>query len=217
MVSAFTGNHEIENPFNPFVSYNARYRMPFDAENPLQDGSLWWSMDVASAHFVFLSSFSDYSTSSSQYKWLAADLAGVDKSVTPWTILILHAPWYNSNHDHQGAGNGMLDAMEDLVVGAGVDLVFAGHVHAYERNDHIVKGAVNATGPVYITIGDGGNREGLAGDWMEPAPAWSRFRQAEYGHGELSIVNSTAMHWTWHRDSDPEELITDEVWITRAE
>ena len=32
--------------------------------------------------------------------------------------------------------------------------------------------------PYYITIGDGGNAEGLATRWVNPQPAWSVFRQA---------------------------------------
>jgi len=51
----------------------------------------------------------------------------------------------------------------------------------------------------HITIGDGGNREGLAAKWNSPQPAWSAFRQASYGHGELEVVNATALHWTWHQ------------------
>jgi hypothetical protein len=127
----------------------------------------------------------------------------------------VHAPWYNSNHDHQGSGDGMRNAMEGLFLQYGVNIVFAGHVHAYERNARIANGQVSSSGPTYITIGDGGNREGLAGNWMQPQPAWSRVRQAEFGHGELNVVNATAMQWTWHRDVDAEEQVTDSVWITR--
>ena len=34
----------------------------------------------------------------------------------------------------------------------------------------------NECGPVYIVIGDGGNREGLADTYNEPQPEWSAFR-----------------------------------------
>jgi hypothetical protein len=37
----------------------------------------------------------------------------------------------------------------------------AGHVHAYERSFAVNNKAVDATGAIHITIGDGGNREGL--------------------------------------------------------
>ena len=35
----------------------------------------------------------------------------------------------------------------------------AGHVHAYEASDGgVLKGELDKCGPVYVTIGDGGNR-----------------------------------------------------------
>jgi Icc-related predicted phosphoesterase len=53
--------------------------------------------------------------------------------VTPWLIVVLHAPWYNTNHAHQGDGDAMKKAVEELLYEARVDLVVTGHVHAYER------------------------------------------------------------------------------------
>lgn len=62
-----------------------------------------------------------------------ADLAKVDRKRTPWLIVLLHAPWYNSNWAHQGEGDSMMASMEPLLYSAHVDMVIAGHVHAYER------------------------------------------------------------------------------------
>ncbi|KAF5197484.1 Purple acid phosphatase, partial [Thalictrum thalictroides] len=56
----------------------------------------------------------------------------------------------------------MKKAIEDLLYGARVDVVFAGHVHAYERFTNVYDDRADDCGPVHITIGDGGNREGLA-------------------------------------------------------
>lgn len=57
----------------------------------------------------------------------------MDRSVTPWLIVVLHAPWYNTNYAHQGNGDAMKEAMEGELYKAHVDLVVTGHVHAYER------------------------------------------------------------------------------------
>ena len=73
-------------------------------------------------------------------------------------------------------------------------------MHAYERNYRSYKMKRDPKGPYYITIGDGGNREGLATTWMDPQPAWSAFRQASYGHGELQTINATHMYWSWHQN-----------------
>ena len=39
--------------------------------------------------------------------------------------------------------------------------------------------------PVYITIGDGGNLEGLAANLTEPQPQYSAFHEASFGHAIL--------------------------------
>lgn len=48
--------------------------------------------------------------------------------------MLFHVPWYNSNKAHQGEGDRMMETLEPLLYAANVDLVFAGHVHAYERS-----------------------------------------------------------------------------------
>ncbi|MCL7033544.1 hypothetical protein MKW94_023858 [Papaver nudicaule] len=82
-----------------------------------------------------LGSYTEFGSESDQYKWLQADLAKVDRNRTSWLIVIVHAPWYTTNIDHQleYASVGMKNAMEDLIYEARVDAVFAGHVHSYER------------------------------------------------------------------------------------
>lgn len=57
----------------------------------------------------------------------------VDRKTTPWVVVLLHAPWYNTNEAHEGEGESMRVAMECLLFSARVDVVFSGHVHAYER------------------------------------------------------------------------------------
>ena len=58
----------------------------------------------------------------------------MNRKRTPWLLVIFHVPWYNSNTAHQGEGGDMMETMEPLLYAASVDLVFAGHVHAYERS-----------------------------------------------------------------------------------
>jgi hypothetical protein len=45
-------------------------------------------------------------------------------------------------------------------------------------------------------------------------PVWSAFREASYGHGELSINNGSTAVWTWHRNQDDEKVVSDTVVIT---
>ncbi|KAL5204138.1 hypothetical protein ABZP36_009009 [Zizania latifolia] len=214
------GNHEIEKIplFEPhsFKAYNARWRMPYDAGASPSGSNLYYSFDVAggAVHVIMLGSYTDYAAGTAQHRWLQGDLAGIDRAKTAFVVALVHAPWYNSNEAHQGEGDDMRAAMEDLLYGSRVDAVFAGHVHAYERFARAYAGKANPCGPVYVTIGDGGNREGLAEKYMEPQPATSAFREASFGHGRLEVANATHALWTWHRNDDDEAVVVDQAWIT---
>ena len=132
-----TGNHDVEKIIvvhpEKCTSYNARWHMPFEESG--STSNLYYSFEVAGVHVVVLGSYSDFGSDSDQYKWLQADLGKVDRKRTPWLVVMLHAPWYNSNSAHQGEeeSDGMRDSMEEMLYKARVDVVFAGHVHAYER------------------------------------------------------------------------------------
>ena len=62
---------------------------------------------------------------------------------------------------------------------------------------------------MHITIGDGGNREGLYTHWQSPIPAYSAFHASEYGSGLLRLINATTAVWEWHVNSDDESKIAD--------
>nr|CAB3459394.1 unnamed protein product [Digitaria exilis] len=215
------GNHEIEKlPIvapTPFVAYNARWHMPYDAGTTPSADNLYYSFDVAggAVYVIMLGSYTDFAAGSPQHEWLRRDLAAVaSRSTAAFVVALVHAPWYNTNKAHMGSGDAMQEAMEGVLYGARVDAVFAGHVHAYERFRRVYAGREDPCGPVHITIGDGGNREGLAKRYEEPQPAMSAFREASFGHGRLEVVNATHALWTWHRNDDDVAVVADQVWIT---
>ncbi|KAK1666447.1 hypothetical protein QYE76_054606 [Lolium multiflorum] len=215
------GNHEMEprqhDYDDAFVAYNNRWRMPHEESGSQSQSNLYYSFDAAggAAHVVMLGSYAGFKEGSEQHAWLKRDLAGVDRRRTPWLLALLHAPWYNTNEAHQDEGESMRAAMERLLYEARVDVVFAGHVHAYERFTRIYDNKANSRGPMYITIGDGGNREDLAPKFIEDHKSahLSVFREASFGHGRLRIVNETSAVWRWHRNDDQYATVADEVWL----
>lgn len=209
------GNHDVESVpilVESFRAYNTRWQMPHNESG--SDSNLFYSFEVAGVHVIMLGSYTDYDPKSAQFKWLQADLKKVDRSRTPWLIVVLHAPWYNTNHAHQHNGDAMKKAMEQVLYEAHVDILVAGHVHAYERTTRVYANNVDPCGIMHITVGDGGNREGLARKFYANSPDWSVFRESSFGHAELDIVNATHAHWTWHRNDDDEAVLADEFWIT---
>ncbi|CAE6076029.1 unnamed protein product [Arabidopsis arenosa] len=166
---------------------------------------------ISCVHTVMLGSYTPYDSHSDQYQWLQADLRKVDRKKTPWLVVVMHMPWYSTNKAHYGEGEKMRNALESLLYRAQVDVVFAGHVHTYERFKPIYNKKADPCGPMYITIGDGGNREGLALRFNKPQSPLSVFRESSFGHGRLRIIDHKRAHWSWHRNNDEMSFIADEV------
>lgn len=222
-----SGNHEIDyvpeiSEITPFKPFNHRFPTPYWATN--STSPQWYSVRRGPAHIIVLSSYSAYGKYTPQYVWLKDELKKVNRKVTPWLIILVHSPWYNSNTYHYMEGESMRVMFESFIVAAKADIVFAGHVHSYERSfpvtnikynitNSICSPDVNPSGPTYITIGDGGNIEGPAATFSEPQPSYSAFREASFGHGLLDIKNRTTAIWTWHRNQDGEAVSADKAVI----
>ncbi|KAI5058008.1 hypothetical protein GOP47_0028023 [Adiantum capillus-veneris] len=221
------GNHEIEfrpefgetKPFKPFLH---RYATPYLASK--STSSLWYAVRRASAHIIILSSYSAYGKYTPQWTWLRDEFKRVDRKVTSWLIVLMHTPLYNSNTAHYMEGEGMRAEFETWFLKYKVDIIFSGHVHAYERSHRVSNVASeilngpsipthDKSAPIYVTIGDGGNIEGLAKTYTKPQPDYSAFREASYGHAMLEIKNKTHARLLWHRNDDGEASIADEFWL----
>ncbi|KAF8407166.1 hypothetical protein HHK36_006292 [Tetracentron sinense] len=219
------GNHEIEymphmGEVLPFKSYLHRYVTPYTASQ--SSSPLWYAVRRASAHLIVLSSYSPFVKYTPQWKWLREELKRVDREKTPWLIVLMHVPIYNSNIAHFMEGESMRAVFEGWFINYKVDLIFAGHVHAYERSYRISNIHYNVSSgdrypvpdksaPVYLTVGDGGNQEGLAGRFSDPQPDYSAFREASYGHSTLEIKNRTHAFYQWNRNGDGIKVATDSV------
>jgi hypothetical protein len=206
----------------PFKPYKSRYFVPYRASQ--STSPLWYSIKRASAHIIVLSSYSAYGKYTLQYKWLSTELTKVNRTETPWLIVLMHSPWYNSYIAHYMEGESMRVMYESWFVEYKVDVVFAGHVHAYERSERMSNIAYNIvnglctprcdhSAPVYITIGDGGNLEGLATKMTEPQPSYSAYREASFGHGIFDIKNRTRAYFGWHRNQDGVAVEADSLWL----
>lgn len=221
------GNHEWFDSANyDFTAYLARFYNP-----PVKGGKreLYYSFDVGLAHWIMVSGYCEEMRStatqpclaegSPQLDWLTNDLANVDRKITPWVFVVFHEPYMNSNtaHSIQTEGKPLQDAIEDTLYAGKVDLVMSGHVHAYERSCQVYKDVCTEGAPYYITIGDGGNKEGLASTWVNPQPQWSMFRQASYGFGELLVLNATHTKWSWHQNADLTPVSVDELFFVKGQ
>jgi len=99
----------------------------------------YFSFDYAQTHFVILDSHhGDMSPGSTMLRWLQQDLK---QNTRQWTIVLFHEPPYTRsthNSDAVRDSRGRLFRARENVLPileqAGVDLVFSGHSHSYERS-----------------------------------------------------------------------------------
>jgi hypothetical protein len=220
-IMVLVGNHEIEMDnitHVVFDHYRHRFRMPgtlpeissiatnlkewkhYGAIARYDGGSSYYSMNIGPIKFICLNTYNTYE-SGMQENFLKNELMNVDRKITPFVAVMMHAPWYNSNAGHQNeiATAKIRKWAEPLLVQYEVSIVFAGHVHAYERNAGLdVGGKPKNDGPMYVTIGDGGNHELFYNKWIEPTPVYSLYHDSRfYGHGHLIAYNNTHLKWGW--------------------
>jgi predicted phosphodiesterase len=88
--------------------------------------SQWYSFDCGSAHFAMLDSNMFISA---QAEWLAEDLS----NDATWKFAAFHHPPYSSSYSHWGGWLNLRTAWEPEFIANGVNAVFNGHVHVYER------------------------------------------------------------------------------------
>ncbi|KAG1703611.1 hypothetical protein DVH05_007555 [Phytophthora capsici] len=206
-----------------YTAFNARFRMP----SPESGGvlNMWYSFDYASVHFTTLSSETDYPNAPSnayftkrtygnfgnQLAWLEADLkaAHANRAVVPWIVVGLHRHMYTLRScDADDVPNDKYEALkvqkafEKLFIKYKVDLVYAGHVHWYERHYPVADSKVFLTGvskdgktytnpqaPVHVIAGSAGCSEGLT-VYKEPSsPKWLAVVDNEhFGITTLSVT-----------------------------
>jgi hypothetical protein len=113
----------------------------------------YYSFDYGNAHFVVLDSTASTSPGSPQHVFLDADLAA---SNARWKFVAFHHTIYSSS-DH-GSNATHRANLVPLFDRHGVDMVFMGHDHDYERTLPLRDDVVVApgAGTIYVTTGGGG-------------------------------------------------------------
>lgn len=147
-VSAYAGsapNHfypAIGNHDNNSTTHIGDY---LDYFNPPHNGR-YYDFVVGACHFFVLNPHDwepDGITAgtSKQFQWFAG---AATRATAPWKIVILHTPPYSSDASHNPGET----AMRWPFATYGIDVVYSGHAHVYER---LLVGSVN-----YIVTGTGG-------------------------------------------------------------
>ena len=110
-------------------------------------GRTYFSFDHGPVHVVVLDS---YQQGAAVLQWLDQDLAA---SKAPWKVAMYHEPSFNFGGHHSKSAR---QTFLPLFVKYGVDVVFTGHSHLYERFKPLVADAAAGRVITFITTGGGG-------------------------------------------------------------
>jgi hypothetical protein len=96
-------------------------------------GNSFHSVTFGQAHVIFLNSYTSSKPASRQYRWVESELQSLDRIQVPWIIVVMHCPFYNTfaSHQHEKQEEQMKEHLEPLFVRYEVNIVVAGHTHAY--------------------------------------------------------------------------------------
>jgi hypothetical protein len=137
------GNHDYNNhiPFSPSPAYFEVFNVPTNAEaGGVPTGTeKYYSFEYGNIHFISLDSYDEPRSATAQMAtWLQADLTANTKL---WTVAYWHHPPYTKgSHDSDNDNflDGELVEMRQEILPIleqhGVDLIFNGHSHSYERS-----------------------------------------------------------------------------------
>jgi hypothetical protein len=157
------GNHELYGGSCGHQGYTDVYDLPGNA--PSGHKEEYYSFDWGTAHFVALDTNQSCEVGSTQYDWLINDLQTSSHS---WKLVFFHHPAYSSGI--HGSTSAVQTHLVPVFETHGVDVVFSGHDHHYERTCPIFNGACTTSqdgGVVYyVTGGAGAPLYPALGDWF---------------------------------------------------
>ena len=170
------GNHECDAKF--YYDYMS-----------LPKPEYYYEFTYGNSHFFVIDSNKNVLPGSEQYRWLESALA--DSKAT-WKFVAFHHPVYSSDEDDYGNmwkgkslhGDLRVRALTSLFDKYGVDLVWNGHIHSYERTWPIFQGkTVERGGTTYMIVGGGG------GNLENPGPIKTWFQNnVRRGHHYVMVA-----------------------------
>lgn len=151
-----------------------------------------------------LSSEHDPSPGAPMGDWLAGDLAAVDRAATPWVLVGIHRPLYETE---QYAGDyavaaGLRKIMEPLLLQFRVDVVLAGHYHSFQRTCRVANLTCvgeGQTGVVHYTTGAAG--AGLDAANLYPSVYVEKTILGEFGYSVME-ANATSLALRFFKNAD---------------
>lgn len=204
--------------------YLGIFSLPWDgSQGGVPSGTeQYYSMDYGNVHLVSLDaqlSNADDDQREAMRQWLIADLS---QNRRDWTIVIFHHPPYskgeNHNSDFEQREIDMREQFTPVFEDYGVDVVYGGHAHSYERSYYLNghQGLADSFDPaIHAELNDAGEPATGQGD--------EKYRQVSPGSGADDKVVYTVAGSSGKADEfdpcpiDPETGEEPQIGCTRSD
>ncbi|KAI1337957.1 Metallo-dependent phosphatase-like protein [Xylariaceae sp. FL0016] len=221
----------------PSTSANVTAKSKANKAKQLAIPPFWYSFEYGMIHFVMINTETDFEDAPDgpsgsaglqqgnfgyphqQLDFLEADLASVDRSVTPWLIVGGHRPWYTTGGNECEPCQ---DAFESLFYKYGVDLGIFGHVHNAQRQLPTYRNKVDPNGmddpkaPMYIVSGGAGNIEGMSP--VGTNTSYNAFAYADdFSYATVSFLDSNNLQVNFIRSTTGEILDTSTLYKSHTD
>jgi hypothetical protein len=159
-VVAIAGNHDYDGYYNELRArlYEQRFSRP---------EATWFAWSCGPARFVALDLNREFpigvSPGSAQWRWLEAETQSDAWTSARWRLLLLHQPPWSKSWEGYEGDLVVRQMVERLVRERGLQVVLAGHSHAYE---HLIRSVGDRQVHILITGGAGGGLEDIKADGL---------------------------------------------------
>jgi 3',5'-cyclic AMP phosphodiesterase CpdA len=145
MFNSITAEMRAQAEFFPTLGNHEEQSQLYFDNFELPGNEQWYSVERNYTHFICLNSCIQTDTLSVQYQWLKNDLESIHDSIRFIVAYFHHPPYSTGPHteDEQGLRQTWVPLFEQY----GVDVVFNGHDHDYERS---------LCGDIYYIVAGGG-------------------------------------------------------------
>jgi len=152
-VVAVAGNHDYDGYYN-----DLRAKQYLSLFRP--DGQSWFAWSCGDARFVAIDLNTEFpigmAASSRQGRWLMDEVTSPEWNRAAWRILLVHQPPWSRSWEGYDGDAAVRAIVTPLAASHGLDVVIAGHSHAYERMTRLIG---NQAVRILITGGAGGALE----------------------------------------------------------
>jgi 3',5'-cyclic AMP phosphodiesterase CpdA len=170
-------------PFYPVLGNHERNADHYYRYMDLPDPEYYYSFRYGNAIFFMIDSNKKVDPESEQYRWMESQLQAIEEkeqkgeSDIVWKFVSYHHPSYSSDEDDYGNlwkgksswGDTRIRPLTKLFDRYGIDIVWNGHIHSYERTWPMREGnVVQKEGTVYMITGGGGGGLEQAGPIRPP-------------------------------------------------